>query len=298
MTKLYYMLYRVFILGLLFSLSFSPLHAQSNNEVLFEDFIEQHEGLDNAAGELVPINIDEIERKIRFYIEEKFPKIVENTDNILWDAYTTFTSHANKMHKHRFIAQVKVRNELELKFIEIEYNPFSNEVEAYVYWSPEELEFKFEEKFLKLEASKADLVELKVANQNEKPNLSRFTSTHQGFIDLREEKNRGQNNSVPLEVNNINQLIVNYVDANFDLVEYTRNVTWNSYSTFISPYSSHHYHTFLAHVKVKDIRQTKYLEVIYNPESNSIETNQSWDREKQKFTGLNLKGYSLEMSQF
>ena len=66
------------------------------------------------------------------------------------------------------------------------------------------------------------------------------------------EKNRGQNNSVPLEVKNINQLVVNYVQANFDIVEYTRNVTWNSYSTFNSPYSSHHYHTFLAHVKVKE----------------------------------------------
>ena len=171
-------------------------------------------------------------------------------------------------------------------------------MEAYVNWSPEEQEFMFDEKFLRLEASKADLVELKIANQNEKPGLGRFVSTHQGFIDLRMEKNRGQNNSVPLEVNNINKLVVNYVQANFDIVEYTRNVTWNSYSTFISPYSSHHYHTFLAHVKVKGIRQTKYLEVIYNPETNSIETNQSWDREKKKFGGLNLKGYSLEMSQF
>ena len=289
---------RFLYLGLLLAGVSMPASAQDNNQVVFEDFNEQHEGLDNSAGELIPINIDEIERKIRFYIEEKFPKIVENTDNILWDAYTTFTSHANKMHKHRFIAQVKVKNQLELKFVEIEFNPFTNDVEAYVYWSPEEQEFMFDEKFLRLEASKADLVELKVANQNEKPGLNRFISTHQGFIDLRMEKNRGQNNSVPLEVKNINLLVVNYVQNNFDLVEYTRNVTWNSYSTFISPYSSHHYHTFLAHVKVKGIRQTKYLEVIYNPETNSIETNQSWDREKKKFSGLNLKGYSLEMSQF
>ena len=191
-----------------------------------------------------------------------------------------------------------MKNQLELKFIEIEYNPFTNDVEAFVHWSPEVQEFEFDENFLRLEASKADLVELKIANQSEKPGLERFTATHQGFIELRLEKNRGQNNSVPLEVKNINQLVVNYVQANFDLVEYTRNVTWNSYSTFISPYSSHHYHTFLAHVKVKGIRQTKYLEVIYNPETNSIDTNQRWDIDKKKFSGLNLKGYSLEMSQF
>ena len=226
------------ILGMLILAFNCNVCIAQNVDITFEDFIVEHEGLDNTAGELVPINIDEIERKIRFYIEEKFPKIVENTDNILWDAYTTFTSHANKMHKHLFIAQVKVKGELELKFIEIEYNPFSNEVEAYVFWSPEEKDFKFDDKFVKFQNSKADLVELKVANQNEQPGLSPFIQTHQGFIKLREEKNRGQNNSVPLEIKNINQLVVNFVQSNFDNVEYTRNVTWNSYSTYISPYSS------------------------------------------------------------
>ena len=63
---------------------------------------------------------------------------------------------------------------MELKFIEIEYNPFSNEVEAYVFWSPEEKDFKFDDKFVKLQNSKADLVELKVANQSEQPGLSPF----------------------------------------------------------------------------------------------------------------------------
>lgn len=291
------MFYRAVLLLLIFWANTYTTYAQGN-EIVFEDFIIQHEGLDNVAGELVPINIDEIEKKIRFFIEEKFPKIVENTDNILWDAYMTFTSHADKQHRHKFIAQVKVRGQFELKFIEIEYFPFSGKVEAYVSWSPEEQDFVFDEKFLALEESKADLVELKVANQNEKPSLGRFNSTHQGFIELRSEKNRGQNNSVPLEVKNINQLVVNFIENNFDIIEYTRNVTWNSYSTFISPYSSHHYHTFLAHVKVKNIRQTKYLEVIYNPETNSINTNKTWDRSKKKFDGLNLRGYSLDLSQF
>lgn len=291
------MYYRAVLLLLIFWANTYTIYSQGN-EILFEDFIIQHEGLDNVAGELVPINIDEIEKKIRFFIEEKFPKIVEKTDNILWDAYMTFTSHADKQHRHKFIAQVKVRDQFELKFIEIEYFPFSGKVEAYVHWSPEEQDFLFDKKFLALEDSKADLVELKVANQNEKPSLERFNSTHQGFIELRSEKNRGQNNSVPLEVKNINQLVVNFIENNFDIIEYTRNVTWNSYSTFISPYSSHHYHTFLAHVKVKNIRQTKYLEVIYNPETNSIYTNKTWDRSKKKFDGLNLRGYSLELSQF
>ena len=95
--------------------------------------------------------------------------------------------------------------------------------------------------------------------------------------------------------------MVNFVQTNFDNVEYTRNVTWNSYSTYISPYSSHHYHTFLAHVKVKEIRQTKYLEVIYNPLSNSIETSHKWDAGKEiywaKLEGLLIGNVTVLMIQ-
>ena len=58
-------------------------------KVKFDDFIYEHKGLSNQAGELVPINIDEIERKIGFYVEEKLPGIIEYTDNIIWDSYQT-----------------------------------------------------------------------------------------------------------------------------------------------------------------------------------------------------------------
>ena len=50
----------------------SHLMAQQSI-VNFSHFIEQHHGLDNASGELVPIGISEIEMKINFFIEEKFP---------------------------------------------------------------------------------------------------------------------------------------------------------------------------------------------------------------------------------
>ena len=69
----------------------------------FNHFIEQHQGLDNASGELVPIGISEIEKKIKFFIEEKFPDLVDKIDNVLWDSYETFTTHSYKNHNHKFV---------------------------------------------------------------------------------------------------------------------------------------------------------------------------------------------------
>ena len=66
-------------------------------------------------------------------------------------------------------------------------------------------------------------------------------------------------------------------------MEYTRNIVWKSYSTFISPYSSHHFHVFLVQVKVKGIRSIKYLEVFYNPLTNVTKGDFRWEEENEKF---------------
>lgn len=60
----------------------TPITAQKAI-VEFDHFIEQHQGLDNVSGELVPIGISKIERKINFFIEEKFPDLVEEIENII-----------------------------------------------------------------------------------------------------------------------------------------------------------------------------------------------------------------------
>ena len=53
----------------------SYLEAQKI-DVTIEDFIIEHEGLDHQKGEIVPININEIKRKIRFFIEKYFNLLV------------------------------------------------------------------------------------------------------------------------------------------------------------------------------------------------------------------------------
>ena len=88
-----------YILALLSFTLFSVSINAQKQIVTFDNFIEQHQGLDNASGELVPIQISEIEQKIQFFIEEKFPDLVERIDNTLWDSYESFTTHSYKIHE-------------------------------------------------------------------------------------------------------------------------------------------------------------------------------------------------------
>ena len=259
-------------------------HVVAQEKILeFDDFIEQHNGLDNSSGELVPIRISEIERKINFFIEEKFPDLLEHIDNVLWDSYDTYTTNSYKNHHHTFIAVLKIVNIEELKFYEVIYDPHTQNVRSEYNWSEEKNEFVFDPSLELREKGKPDLLKLEIANVSSSPSLSDFIETHLGFIKLKSEKNRGENNFVPLNIQSINQITSQFIKSTYPNVEYTRNIIWKSYSTFISPYSKHHFHIFIAQVKVKGVRPVKYLEVFYNPHTNTIKGDYEWDDQQEKF---------------
>ena len=70
----------------LFAVQFAQTSGQET-KVTIEDFITEHDGFEvNADGEIKPINNREINKKIRFFIEEKYLN-VEFTRNIIWDSY-------------------------------------------------------------------------------------------------------------------------------------------------------------------------------------------------------------------
>ena len=110
-------------------------------KVGIEDFIEQHQGFEeNADGEIIPINIKEINKKIRFFVEEKYSN-VEYTRNIIWDSYETFISPFDKYHYHTFICQIKVKELKRLKYLEVTYNPLDGKVNSDFEWYEEQEEF-------------------------------------------------------------------------------------------------------------------------------------------------------------
>ena len=129
----------------------------------------------------------------------------------------------------------------------------------------------------------ADLNELGISNQEEKPGLQNFVSEHQGFLDVMERKNLKDSEIVPINVKEINKAIRAFVKSTFGNVEYTRNIIWDSYTSFISPFDKFHHHNFIAQVKVKDVKRLKYLEVFYNPKSEKVTSDFIWIESDEEF---------------
>ena len=84
----------------------NSIQAQQSGLSL-DSFIEQHQSFEeNENGEITPINVIEINKVLKFLVEQKFPNVAR-TRNIIWDSYTTFVSPFDKYHFHTFIIQVK-----------------------------------------------------------------------------------------------------------------------------------------------------------------------------------------------
>ncbi|MBT3443477.1 MAG: hypothetical protein HN443_00370, partial [Flavobacteriaceae bacterium] len=258
--------------------------SAQQERVKIEDFITEHQGFEeNDAGEITPINIKEINKKIRFFVEERYPEIVEFTRNIIWDSYKTFLSPSDIYHYHSFIAQVKVIGLDRLKYVEVRYNPFFKKVTGDFEWIPEDEEFYLIEEKEEKENNAPDLKELGISIQEQKSSLEDFTTEHQGFLDVIERKNLKDSEIVPINVKEINKSIRAFVGSNFANVEYTRNIIWDSYTSFISPFDKFHYHNFIAQVKVKDIKRLKYLEVFYNPLNEKVSSDFVWIETDEEF---------------
>lgn len=274
----------VFSLFISLTLFCTALLSAQLQRVKIEDFITEHQGFEeNEAGEITPINIKEINKKIRFFVEERYPEIVEYTRNIIWDSYKTFLSPSDIYHYHTFIAQVKVNDLDRLKYVEVIYNPFIKKIKGDFEWITEDEEFYLIDEKEEKKDNAADLNELGISNQEEKPGLQNFVSEHQGFLDVMERKNLKDSEIVPINVKEINKAIRAFVKSTFGNVEYTRNIIWDSYTSFISPFDKFHHHNFIAQVKVKGVKRLKYLEVFYNPKSEKVTSDFVWIESDEEF---------------
>ena len=252
--------------------------------VKIDDFVSQHNGFEeNNEGEINPINLKEINKRIRFFVEEKYPKIVEFTRNIIWDSYGTFLSPSERYHSHTFIVQVKVSEVDRLKYLEVHYDPYEKKVTGNFEWIEEDEEFYLVKDGIEEQKLLPNLKELEISNQDQRPNLSDFIEEHQGFISEIERLDLSENEIVPLNVSKINKLIRSFNDSNYSNVEYTRNIIWDSYTTFLSPFDKYNFHVFIAQVKVEGLDRLKYLEVFYNPVTEKITTDFEWIAEDEEF---------------
>ncbi|MEK9957708.1 MAG: hypothetical protein VW578_02840 [Flavobacteriaceae bacterium] len=119
---------------ILASTSFS---FSQNEKITLEDFVTQHNGFEeNENGEITPINEKEINKLIRFGVEQSFPQ-VERIRNIIWDSYSTFVSPFEKSHYHNFIVQVKMPDVERYRYVDMIYNPSNKKVTTNFYWDTE-----------------------------------------------------------------------------------------------------------------------------------------------------------------
>ncbi len=278
------MKFSIHSLFLSFALFSAVVVSAQEKSVQIEDFIAEHQGFEgNEAGEITPINIKAINKRIKFFIEARYSNIVESTRNIIWDSYKTFLSPSHLYHYHSFIAQVKVKELDRLKYVEVRYNPYLKRVTGDFVWIPEDEEFYLIDEKEKKKDKGPDLLELNIANQEQKSVISDFVSEHQGFLDIMESKGLKTSEIVPLNVLEINKTIRTFVESTYSNVEFVRNIIWDSYSTFISPFDKFHYHNFIAQVKVKDVNRLKYLEVFYNPKSEKATSDFVWIESDEEF---------------
>lgn len=270
------------------SLLFINISQAQLSSIKIKDFIDQHNSFEqNDAGEVNAINDKEINKLIRFFIQEKFYGLVELTRSIVWDSYETFISPTKRNQLSKYIIQVKVKDVERLKYLEVLYNPHEKKVDTNFEWDSRDEEFNLLNEQVLAQKKIPNLFKLEISNQDDIPNINEFILQHQGFIDEIERLNLSEKEIVPINAANINELIRSFNNSNFTNLEYTRNVIWNSYNTFVSPFDRYHFHTFIAQVKVEGIDRLKYLEVFYNPVNDKITSDFKWSDDKNEYLRVN-----------
>tara|TARA_Y100000768_G_scaffold211741_1_gene159532 strand:+ start:764 stop:1219 length:456 start_codon:yes stop_codon:yes gene_type:complete len=132
---------RILLTVILIFNTISIFSQVNDDKVALSDFVKEHENfVENDAGEIDPINVKEINKIVKFLVEEKFTNL-EHTRNIIWDSYETYVSPFSRWHKHTFIVQVKMENVERYKYVEVTYDPKSQEADTEYSWVEEKEDF-------------------------------------------------------------------------------------------------------------------------------------------------------------
>ena len=136
---------RILLTVILIFNTISIFSQVNDDKVALSDFVKEHENfVENDAGEIDPINVKEINKIVKFLVEEKFTNL-EHTRNIIWDSYETYVSPFSRWHKHTFIVQVKMEDVERYKYVEVTYDPKLKKADTEYSWVEEKEDFFIEE---------------------------------------------------------------------------------------------------------------------------------------------------------
>lgn len=111
------------------------------------------------------------------------------------------------------------------------------------------------------------------SQNSQMPVINDFVIQHNGFA----ENDAGE--ITPLNEKEINKIVRFKVEADFPDVELIRNIIWDSYTTFVSPFKKFHYHTFIVQVKMPDVERYRYVDVKFDPYEKKAEIDHVWDKD-------------------
>ena len=263
------------------------LYSQEGEYIPIENFIYRHQQFTvNQKSIIVPPVDRFINNRISFFIEEEFLGVVKSTRNVIWESYQSKINTLFRSHKLVFSVRVQLNKTNEYRYLEVNYLPFSDEIQTPYRWDKKSRSFILKNEVIVSEKYDPNLQSLKIDNQDQKAKINDMIIEHKSFLSGMSNNTVYYNKSKELELKAIYEKITSFSQSQYGNIDFLMNISWDSYNTFVSAYDTYHYHTFVVQVKVKNINRNKFLEVYYNPVYDRVTSDFIWNDTSQQYSRI------------
>ena len=266
------------------------LYTQEGEYISIENFIYRHQQFTVNQNSIIVPPVDRfINNRISFFIEEKFKDVVKSTRNVIWESYQSKINTLFRSQKLVFSIRVQLNKTNELRYLEVDYLPSSDEISTPYIWDKKSRSFILKNEVIVGEKYNPDLQSLKIDNQDQKAKINDMIVEHKSFLAGMSNNTVYYNKSKETELKEIYKKITSFSKNQYGNIDFLMNISWDSYNTFVSAYDTYHYHTFVVQVKVKNINRNKFLEVYYNPVFDRVTSDFIWNDASQQYSRIALK---------
>ena len=247
-------------------------------------FIHTQFELNNRGAVITPID-PLMNKRISSFIEAKFYGLVESARNIVWESYETDTNPNSKSHVQRYAARVHIKNNnqsIEYRYLEVEFYPTIDEIKTNYKFNESKRNFVLTLDEKARRSYLPNLIELGIKDAPIKATIDNLVQEHKqliigvnsGLVSFYQGYGDGDAD--------VFDVVTTYVEKAYPRVKFVMNLVWDSYHTLVSNYDSFHYHTFIVQVKLNEMEGYQFIEVFYNPTTNSAISDFKWN-EKEEF---------------
>ena len=283
---------KIKICFLFFTVLFSNtnLYTQEGEYISIENFIYRHQQFTVNQNSIIVPPVDRfINNRISFFIEEEFKDVVKSTRNVIWESYQSKINTLFRSQKLVFSIRVQLNKTNELRYLEVDYLPSSDEISTPYIWDKKSRSFILKNEVIVGEKYNPDLQSLKIDNQDQKAKINDMIVEHKSFLAGMSNNTVYYNKSKETELKEIYKKITSFSKNQYSNIDFLMNISWDSYNTFVSAYDTYHYHTFVVQVKVKNINRNKFLEVYYNPVYDRVTSDFIWNDASQQYSRIALE---------